>query len=177
MVNQLVVSGVDPGQLVLRFLGEEIVGPEIEGKMKRYEWGDSAFVIYAALDGPVAYKAGPQAGNAAHVHLTPASLDPVARGTTVECRGGALSATPLIVSWNDSVIDPSRAPEGKHLKKFVVLSVPYEIKGDATGRVSGRNWDEVKDQYADYLIDMIEANHIPDLKKAHQKRRAFPARP
>jgi hypothetical protein len=26
-------------------------------------------------------------------------------------------------------------PEGKHLKKFVVLGVPYRITGDATGRV------------------------------------------
>src|SRR5207253_9932819 len=120
----LVASSVDPGQLVLRLLGEEIVGSEIAGKMKRYEWGDSAFVIYAALDGPVAYKAGAEAGAAAHVHLTPASLDPIAKGS-VECRGGELPRTPLIVSWNDSVIDPSRVPEGKHLKKFVVLSVPY----------------------------------------------------
>jgi phytoene dehydrogenase-like protein len=34
-VNQIVVSSVDPGQLVLRFLGEEVVGSEIAGKMKR----------------------------------------------------------------------------------------------------------------------------------------------
>lgn len=169
--GQLVASGVDPGQLVLRFLGEEVVGREIAGKMKRYEWGDSAFVVYAALDGPVEYKAGPELGTAAHVHLTPPSLDPLAQGT-VECRGGILPTTPLIVSWNDSVVDPSRAPQGKHLKKFVVLSVPYEIKGDATGRISGRNWDEVKDEYADYLIDMITADYMPDLKAKLLKREA-----
>jgi phytoene dehydrogenase-like protein len=34
-VNQIVVSSVDPGQLVLRFLGEKVVGSEIAGKMKR----------------------------------------------------------------------------------------------------------------------------------------------
>jgi len=71
----------------------------------------------------------------------------------VECRGGELPATPLIVSWNDSAIDPSRAPEGKHLKMFVVLGVPYEIKGGATGQIHDRDWYRMKDQYADYLID------------------------
>jgi beta-carotene ketolase (CrtO type) len=167
--GHLVASGVDPGQLTLRFLGEEVVGSEIAGKMERYEWGDSAFVIYAALDGPAEYKAGPEAGAACHVHLTPPSLEPVARAS-VECRGGKLPATPLLVSWNDSVIDPSRAPEGKHLKKFVVLGVPYEIKGDATGRIQGRDWDQVKDRYADYLIDMITADYIPDLKAKLLKR-------
>ena len=160
---------MDPGQLVLRFLGEGVVGAEVAGKMRRYEWGDSAFVIYAALDGPVEYKAGPGAANACHVHLTPASLDPIAQGAA-ECRGGELPATPLVVGWNDSVIDPSRAPEGKHLKKFVVLSVPYEIRGDATGGIRGRHWDEVKEQYADYLIDMIATDYIPDLKEKLLRR-------
>ncbi len=169
--KELVVSNVDPAQLALRLLGEELVGPDVAGKIRRYEWGDSTFVIYAALDGPVEYKAGQEASAAAHVHLTPPSLDPLAQ-STVECRGGELPATPLIVSWNDSVIDPSRAPEGKHLKKFVVLSVPYEIRGDATGRISGRNWDEVKNQYADYLIDMITADYMPDLKAKLLKREA-----
>jgi beta-carotene ketolase (CrtO type) len=166
-----VASGVDPGQLALRFLGEEVLGSEIAGKMERYEWGDSAFVIYAALDGPVEYKAGPDAGAACHVHLTPPTLDPVAKASA-ECRGGELPATPLVVSWNDSVIDPSRAPEGKHLKKFVVLGVPYEIKGDATGRIQGRNWDAAKDEYADYLIDGITADYMPNLKEKLLKREA-----
>ena len=170
-VGRLVASGVDPGQLALRFLDKEVVGPEIAGKMERYEWGDPAFVIYAALDGPVEYKAGPDAGAACHVHLTPPALDPVARAS-VECRGGELPATPLVVAWNDSVIDPSRAPEGKHLKKFVVLGVPYEIRGDATGHVRERDWDAAKEGYADYLIDRITADYIPDLKEKLLKREA-----
>src|SRR5215213_1276670 len=84
------------------FESEGVVGPEIAGEMERYEWGDAAYVIYAALDGPVEYKAGPEAGAACHVHLTSPSLASVARAS-VECRGGELPATPLVVAWNDSV--------------------------------------------------------------------------
>ena len=167
--GRLVAWGVDPEQLTLRLLGEEVVGPEIATKMGRYEWGDPAFVIYTALDGPVEYKAGPEAGAACHVHLTPPSLDPVARAS-VECRGGELPATPLVVSWNDSVIDPSRTPAGRHLKKFVVLGVPYEVRDDATGRVGMGTWDEVKNRYADYLIDKITTDYMPDLKAKLLKR-------
>jgi Phytoene dehydrogenase and related proteins len=54
--------------------------------------------------------------------------------------------------------------------KFVVLSVPYIITGDATGRVLGRTWDDVREPYADYLIDLITANYIPDLKDKILKR-------
>jgi phytoene dehydrogenase-like protein len=137
--------------------------------MKQYEWGDSVFVIFVALESPVNYKTGSAARQSAHVHLTEPSLDFLSR-VYLECRGGALPSAPMIVSWNDSAIDPSRAPADKALMKFVVLSVPYVITGDATGKVPARTWDEAREPYADYLIDLITANYIPDLKPKILKR-------
>lgn len=168
-VRELVVSNVDPAHLVIHLLGAAMVGQEIVEKMEQYEWGDSVFVMFVALDGPIDYKAGPAARQSAHVHLTEPSLDFLAR-VYLQCRGGALPAAPMIVSWNDSAIDPSRAPAGKALMKFVVLSVPHVITGDATGRVSTRSWDEAREPYADHLIDLITANYIPDLKRKILKR-------
>ena len=66
----LVASSVDPAQLVLKLLGEPVVGSAIAEKVARIEWGDSVMVIYTALDGAVSYRAGPPADEAAHVHLT-----------------------------------------------------------------------------------------------------------
>ena len=168
-VGQLIVSNVDPGHLVLDLLGAGMVGQQIVRKMEQYERGDSVFVMFVALDSPINYKAGPAARQSAHVHLTEPSLDFFAR-VYLQCRGGALPSAPMIVSWNDSAIDQSRAPAGKALMKFVVLSVPYIITGDATGRVPGRTWDEAREPYADYLIDLIAANYIPDLKDKILKR-------
>ena len=165
----LIVSNIDPAHLVVHLLGKEMVGQEILDKMKQYEWGDSVFVIFVALESPVNYKAGSAARQSAHVHLTEPSLDFLSR-VYLECRGGALPSAPMIVSWNDSAIDPSRAPADKGLMKFVVLSVPYVIIGDATGKVPARTWDEAREPYADYLIDLITANYIPDLKPKILKR-------
>jgi len=145
-VGQLIVSNVDPGHLVLDLLGAGMVGQQIVRKMEQYERGDSVFVMFVALDSPINYKAGSAARQSAHVHLTEPSLDFFAR-VYLQCRGGALPSAPMIVSWNDSAIDQSRAPAG-----------------DATGRVPGRTWDEAREPYADYLIDLITANYIPDLK-------------
>jgi phytoene dehydrogenase-like protein len=168
-VGELVVSNVDPGHLVLHLLGPEMVGEEIVGKMVRYEWGDSVFVMFVALSSPINYKAGPAARQSAHVHLSEPSIDFFAR-IYLQCRGGALPSAPMIVSWNDSAIDPSRAPSGKALMKFVVLSVPYVITADATGRIPTRTWNDAREPYADYLIDFITANYIPDLKAKILKR-------
>ena len=104
-VSQLVVSNVDPGHLVLDLLGVEMVGQDIVDKMKQYEWGDSVFVMFVALDGQINYKAGPAARQSAHVHLTEPSLDFFAR-VYLQCRGGELPSAPMIVSWNDSAMIP-----------------------------------------------------------------------
>lgn len=88
-----------------------------------------------------------------------------------QCRGGELPEAPVIVSWNDSAIDPSRAPAGKHLKKFVVLGVPYDIRGDATGRVGVGGWDDVREAYADYLIELLADSYLPALQGQMLARR------
>ncbi len=54
--------------------------------------------------------------------------------------------------------------------KFVVLGVPYAIEGDATGTISGRDREQVRDEYADHILDMIAAHYIPDLKARLLKR-------
>jgi len=167
--SELIVSNVDPGHLIIDLLGAEMAGADIVNKMKLYEWGDSVFVMFVALESPINYKAGTAARQSAHVHLTEPSLDFFAR-VYLQCRGGLLPAAPMIVSWNDSAIDPSRAPNGKALMKFVVLSVPYVIAGDATGKIPTRTWDDAREPYADYLIDLITDNYIPDLKPKILKR-------
>src|SRR5437870_4399649 len=97
--DELIVSNIDPGHLIIDLLGAEMVEADIVDKMKLYEWGDSVFVIFVALDSPVDYKAGSAARQSAHVHLTEPSLDFLAR-VYLQCRGGLLPSTPMIVSWN-----------------------------------------------------------------------------
>lgn len=168
-VRGLVASNVDPQQLTLTLLGEAQVGAEITRKMQRYELGDAYLGIYLALDGAVEWQAGPEAGTAGYVHPTPASLESLAQ-VYVECRAGRLPAAPLLIVGNDSRIDPSRAPAGKHVMKILVANVPYDIKGDATGKISSRHWDAVKEPYADHLLDLLTETYLPDLKSRLLRR-------
>lgn len=91
--RELIVSNIDPGYLVIHLLGQEMVGHEIVDKMKQYEWGDSVFVMFVALENPVNYKAGSAARQSAHVHVTEPSLDFLAR-IYLQCRSGLLPAAP-----------------------------------------------------------------------------------
>ncbi len=165
----LIASNADPRQLIVDFLGADQVGQELVAKMQRYEWGDGYMTIYLALDAPVTYKAGPAAQASPYVHATTRSLEYLSRVYT-ECRSGLLPAAPFVLMCNDSVIDPTRAPPGKAVMKMIVHNVPYEIRGDATGKIDGRNWDEVKEAYADYLIDHLTETYAPSLRRSILKR-------
>jgi beta-carotene ketolase (CrtO type) len=162
--RQVVVSCADPSQLVRRFLGAEVVGKEIAAAMATYEWGDATMVMYVALDRPVEYAAGPELRRAAHVHLSPPSLGAMAEAAN-QCRVGQLPNAPLVVAWNESTIDPSRAPVGKVLMKFVVLGAPWSISGDATGKITSREWDMAKEPYAAHLLELIERDYLPGLRR------------
>jgi phytoene dehydrogenase-like protein len=54
--------------------------------------------------------------------------------------------------------------------KMIVHNVPYDIRGDATGKIKGRTWDEVKEPYADYLIDHLTDTYAPSLKSSILER-------
>lgn len=161
-VDGLVASNVDPQQLVLELLGESVVGSDIARKMRGYEIGESAMVIYVALDGPVHYRAGDDADGAVYVHPAP-SLDSLA-GNFQQCRAGLLPSRPFALLCNDSACDPSRVPPGRALMKFVVQPVPYLVRGDAAGVIRDTDWHAVKEALADRVIDQVCEHYIPDLR-------------
>ncbi len=165
LVDGIVASGADPAHLVLDLLGEQHAGASLADAMRRYEWGDSFFTIYAALDRPVAYAAGPEPGLAGYVHAGASAVDDLAQAM-LECRSGRLPAAPMLGIINEAGIDPGRAPAGKGLMKLVVHFVPYRVTGDASGRVRGPDWswDAIKEAYADHIVDWLSDTCLPGLR-------------
>jgi beta-carotene ketolase (CrtO type) len=167
--GKLIASNAHPRHLVLDLLGEKQVGTNIARKIRRYELGEPVMVVYLALDEPVNYKAGPQAGRSVYVHASPPALDYFSR-VFYEARSGLLPEEPFALICNDTAADRSRVPPGKALMKLVVQPVPYVIKGDAAGKIRERNWNEAKEPFADRIIDLITRNYIPDLRNKIVKR-------
>ncbi|UCE64552.1 MAG: NAD(P)/FAD-dependent oxidoreductase, partial [Nitrospirota bacterium] len=162
-IGKLIASNAHPRHLALDLLGEDQVGMNIANKIRQYELGEPVMVVYLALDGPVNYKAGPHAGQSIYVHPSPPSLDYFSR-VFHEARSGYLPRQPFALLCNDSAADSSRVPPGKGLMKLVVQPIPYEIKGDAAGKITGRNWNEAKEPFADHIIELATGHYIPDLR-------------
>ncbi len=167
-VDGPIASNVDPRHLVLDLMGND-ASESVKADIRRYEWGPSFFGLYAALGRPVDYKAGSELSKACYVHASTSSIDDLARAFA-DIRAGFLPKYPMVGIINESAVDSSRATD-QVLMKFIVHFVPYELKGDAAGCVTGTDWDEIKEQYADSLITWLDRDFLPGLTEAISSRK------
>src|SRR5262249_11265680 len=126
--------------------------------------GPSFFGIYVALDRPISFKAGAEPARAGYIHACEPSLDLLAQNF-VDIRAGRLPVNPMVGIINESASDPSRAPAGKALMKFIVHFVPYRVTGDAAGRIVGGDWGAIKDAYADTVLEWLDNAFLPGLRE------------
>lgn len=98
---------------------------------RNYRYGPAAFKIDYALDGPVPWTA-PEARRAGTVHIGPTYSEiGDALNRAVD---GRPPRTPFLITSQPSVVDPTRAPEGKHTF-WAYGHVPHGWQGDATDAV------------------------------------------
>lgn len=182
MAKRLVGSSTDPSTLVLRLIGEDYVDSTIINSIKKLEWGDAIFGIYLALDGRPEYRSDREVSMSSQIHISPPTIEFFSK-IFYECRSGKIPNNPLSIMSNDSMIDPSRVPSSlfngnKQLVKFLVLSVPYDIKDydnidNNNGKTKKLDWSNIKEQYGDQIVDMITNDYIPNLKDIITKQVSY----
>ncbi|WP_338673980.1 NAD(P)/FAD-dependent oxidoreductase [Streptomyces sp. SCSIO 30461] len=96
-----------------------------------YRYGASVFKIDYALDGPVPWTAD-DPRRAGTVQIGPASRD-IATALD-QASGGRAPHTPFLITAQPSLVDPSRAPEGKHVF-WVYGHAPNGWEGDLTDAI------------------------------------------
>ena len=129
--------------------------------MRKFSYAPGTMMIHLALDELPDWKAGDELRRFAYVHLAP-SMDHMARAYS-EAMAGLLPNAPVLVVGQPTAVDDSRAPEGKHVLWVQVRMVPANVRGDAAGMIDGRDWDRIKDAYADRVMDILES-YAPGIK-------------
>lgn len=163
-----VLASVAPAQLYDRLL-KDVPLPEHRAALKRFRHGRGDFQLHFALDGLPEWKT-PGLEQVALIHLAD-SLDAVSKSAN-EAGRGMLPVTPTICVGQPSRLDPSRCPEGKAVLWLQIPDAPRVIKGDAAGEIAARDWDEVRESFADRL-QMILSGHIKDFDRLVLARRAY----
>ena len=158
-----VIANLTPGAIFGRGLVDaSALGDDYARRMRTYRYGPGTMMIHAALDGPLAWHAGEELSQYAYVHIAPWMED---LGVAyAEAMAGRLPGAPMVVVGQPTAVDPSRAPEGKHVLWVQVRVLPGEIKGDARGEIAATTWEEAKEPFADRVLDVI-AEHAPDVRE------------
>lgn len=96
-----------------------------------YRYGPSVFKIDYALDGPVPWTAE-AARRAGTVQVGPTKRE--ISTALDQAYGGSAPAAPFLITAQPSLVDPSRAPEGKHVF-WAYGHVPHAWEGDLTDAI------------------------------------------
>jgi len=141
--NRAIFADTSAPSLLLELVERKLVPGRIVRKMERFPFGWGTFKLDWALSGPVPWMCEP-ARHSAVVHAGD-DLDDLARFTH-EVRAGNIPEHPYLVMGQQSLIDPSRAPPGKHTL-WAYSRVPSHVSG---------GWDAHKEVFADRVEDRIE---------------------
>ena len=127
--TRAVLFDVTPRQL-LAIAGEHFT-ERYRRALKSYRYGPGVFKVDFALDGPIPWKAE-ECLRAGTVHLG-GTLEDISAGEAAVWRGEH-PERPFVLLAQQSLFDPTRAPEGKHTV-WAYCHVPNGSTFDMTGRI------------------------------------------
>lgn len=170
LAKKAVIAGVAPKALPGKLLPNGSGDAGFDTAMKTFRHAPGTMMIHLAMDDLPDWSAGAELRQFAYVHLAP-SLDAMSR-VYQQAIAGLLPDQPVLVVGQPTAVDPSRAPQGKHVLWVQVRMLPAEILGDAAGTIAPAHWNAIKDAYAERVLDIIES-YAPGLRKKILGRAVF----
>jgi phytoene dehydrogenase-like protein len=152
--NKAVVANVAPALVFGTLLPQGGGQPEVDRRMRAFRPGPGTMMVHLALSALPDWRAGEALKRFAYVHCAP-DFATMSKAYS-EALAGLLPAEPVLVVGQPTAVDPSRAPEGKHVLWVQVRVLPAEVKGDAAGEIEPGDWDAIKERYADRVIALLE---------------------
>lgn len=159
--RRAVISNAHPQIVFGNLLAKDSSRAAFDAKIEKFRAGPGTLMVHLALDSLPDWRAGEELKKFAYVHVAP-DMEMMTRAYA-EAAAGLLPVEPVLVVGQPSVLDASRAPDGKHVLWIQTRVLPAEIKGDAKGEIGARDWDQVKEAYADRVLDILET-YAPGLR-------------
>ncbi|MTV25948.1 NAD(P)/FAD-dependent oxidoreductase [Nitriliruptoraceae bacterium ZYF776] len=149
-----VVADVTPHQL-LRLAGDALE-PRYAAKLARFRGGPGTVKIDWALDGPTPWTAE-IARRAGTVHVGGEAS--VITEQSNDIRRDRAPSSPFLLFGQQSVADPSRAPEGKHTA-WAYCRVPPSVSGEEAVLAHAERMTDQVERFAPGFRDLVLARHV-----------------
>lgn len=158
-----IIANVTPRTLYGRLIADGDLPSGFLRRIQRFHYGPATLVVHLALSRKLEWLAAEDLTEFSTVHLCGEAHEIAT--TYAQCQSGYIPTRPMLVISQTTQLDASRAPLGQHVARIQARAFPYEIVGDATGQIRGRNWQDVKETVADRLVDILE-EYAPNAKAA-----------
>ena len=145
-----VASNADATRTLLGLVGEALLPPGAAEAVRHLDYSSGAVKINVALAGLPDFRAlpgsapGPQ--HRGTIHVAP-SLDFIERAFD-DARAGLPSRAPVLECTLPSVVDPTVAPEGRHLMSMFGQYAPY--------RLAAGSWEDERERFAERCFELLE---------------------
>ncbi len=154
---KVVASNATPAITFLKLVNRADLPTEFVEEVERISYDSAVVKVNLALDGLPNFTAypgtepGPQHRGTIHISPSREYIEEAFRDAAL----GIPSRKPMLECTIPSVVDPTVAPEGKHLMNIFVQYGPYNLKEGT--------WDEIKDAFLERIIDTL-AEYAPNIR-------------
>ena len=163
---KVVASSVDAHLTFEKLLSPEVLPEEFREAISRIDYSSASAKVNLALSEPPQFTCVPSSGVGPHhhgtMHIGP-SLDYLDRAYD-DAKYGRPSDEPILEITMPTSVDPTIAPEGKHILSMFVQYAPYKL---AEG-----NWDDRKEAFGDRCVEML-ARYAPNVPDAIEHRQVL----
>lgn len=159
--RKAVIANLNPQLVFGRLVDAQSVPAKYQQKVDEFRPGLGTMMIHLALESLPDWKAGPELQGFSYVHLAP-DLAMMSR-VYAEAAAGLLPAEPVLVVGQPTAVDPGRAPQGRHVLWVQVRVLPAQVRGDALGCIPAADWAQIKQDYAQRVLDVLEG-YAPGLR-------------
>ncbi|MFG1951382.1 phytoene desaturase family protein [Micromonospora sp. NPDC048830] len=150
-----VVSAADPYTTFVRLMEADALPGRYRRSMENRRFQGVAMKMHLALDRlPEVRGFPPGLGPQHNATMLIAPTMEYLEEAYADARAGRPSANPHIEATVPSVLDPTVAPEGRHLMGLYIQYAPY--------RLAGASWDDIRDSYADRVLECME-EYLPGI--------------
>ena len=163
---EAVVSGADPKRTFFNLVDPSQLDPTFANRMKNFRANGNVAKVNLALDGLPTFPAldaieSSLKSLSGRIHIGP-DIDYLERAFDAS-KYGEFSNAPWLELTIPTILDPSLAPDGKHVLSAYVQFAPYKLvdRSSGTARKEG-NWDAHRKHLGDTVIKTL-ATYAPNL--------------
>ena len=158
VIAKAVAANIPPKLLFRDLVPAGAVAPDLHRRFTSLKSGSGTFRMNVALSELPDFRCRPgktvQDHHGSGIVIGP-TIDYLERAY-LDARAFGWSRRPVVEMVISSVLDPTLAPEGRHVASLFVQHVAPQLP-------DGRSWDEAKDTFADLVIDTV-GEHAPNFR-------------